>query len=258
MAYYGSDQIKLVLVGGWQLQPYCHELSEEGVEAVMEETNPLGSSWREYTPVGLRQHGITLGGLYDASSGGPSAALSTRLGSTHVVCYGVEGNDIGDDFLGFNAVEGAFNRTMGRGVLHRFTAALRGSGRFDEGKILKAYGHSTGSTGTSSASAVDNGSSTPAGGVAYFHISSINMDGATSFTAWVRHSSNGTVWADLTTFTGITSSVATYAAERIVTASATVVERHLTAAWAYNSTVANSSRTAEFFVGYARGSTAAT
>ena len=251
--FYGSDDVGLILLSGYDLRSNSLEMSENK-EAMLEETHVFGDSWVAQQPVDLRKGEWHVGGFYDDAAGKTAAALVSSgstfaAGSTFVLTYGVEGNTIGKHFIGAAGVEGKVTRTPSRGVLTKINMDLGITGQIDDGIILKAFGASTGSTGNTHASAIDNSASSTKGGVAYYQLNALTLDTASSVTSWVRHSDDSTTWVDLTTFTG---STAPPFGEKITHASNATVRRYLAAAWAYDDTAANSSRLITSFVGFAR------
>ena len=73
-------------------------------------------------------------------------------------------------------------------------------------------------TGTS----VDNSAASSNGGIAFLHVSAI-AGAAPSITFKVQHSSDNAIWADLVTFTAVT----TAGAQRVLVAAGTTVNRYL-------------------------------
>lgn len=249
MPYYGSDNVGFVLLAGYDLTSNLTDLTD-AAEATLEETTVLGNAWQQQTFTGVNKFEVTVNGFYDDGDNLSNEALNGNQGSTQVLTYAPAGNTVGQSFRGGTIVEKNFSRVVGRGALHKIAGTLVGSGVVEDGVILKAYGASTGSTGNTHAAAYDGGSSSTKGGAGYYQLSTITLDGASSFTVSVRHSADSTTWVDLVTFAG--SSAGPYGERKETAASTTSVNRYLAAAWAYASTAADSSRTFTGFVGFVR------
>jgi len=249
MAIYGSDDVGFVILGGYDVRSNITDLTD-GAEALLEDTTVLGDSWEQQSFTGVNKFEVSVNGFYDDADNLSNEAFNGNQGSTQVLTWSPAGNTAGQSFRGGVIVEKNFNRVLGRGALHKIAGTLVGSGAVEDGVILKTYAASTGSTGNTHASAYDSGSSSTKGGAGYYQLSTITLDGASSFTVTVRHSADSTTWVDLITFAG--SSVAPYGERAQTAASTTPVNRYLAAAWAYASTVANSSRTFTGFVGFVR------
>lgn len=80
----------------------------------------------------------------------------------------------------------------------------------------------TAETGTGNSTSVDNGAATTNGGVGVLHCTAI-AGGAPSVVVKIQHSTNGSTWADLLTFTAATAATK----ERIEVAAGTTVNRFL-------------------------------
>ena len=259
MAYpYGSDKVGFVILNGFNITQNVTDLTDAS-EAIMEESHTLGDSWVENSPVGVAKFEVGLNGFWDDTDnmsnealGGSSGSTGGNIGSTAVLTWTPQPNTVGNPFKGGRIVEKNFSRITGRGALTKFSGTLVGTGIAEDGVILKAYGASTGSTGNTHASAVDGTSSSTKGGTGYYQLSTLTMTAAsTSFTTIIRHSVDSTTWVDLITFTP--STVSAQSGERKETAASTTpVQRYLASAWTYASTVADSTNTATFMLGFVR------
>ena len=249
---YGSDDVGFVLLSGKDIRSNVTDLTENA-EAVIEETTVLGSSWTEMSPVGLNKFDIGLNGFWDDADNLSNETLNNVQGSTMVLSWAPSGNTVGKIARSGTIVEKNFSRLPSRGALTKFSGTLQGHGQLEDAVILKTLGASTGSTGNTHATSYDGGSSSTRGGAGYFQFSSVTFPAAsTALVAYVRHSVDDTTWVDLITFTGV-SSAAFQSGERVATAASTTpVQRYLAAAWATNSTVADSTFTFTGMVAFYR------
>ena len=85
------------------------------------------------------------------------------------------------------------------------------------------------------------------GGSAYVECSALVLGGYTNVALKVQHSLDNSAWVDLATFTVITAAPA---AQRVVVASGTLVNRYLDATWAF--TGAGSGMSVTFMTGFSR------
>lgn len=253
MAVYGSDDVAFILIGGFNLLTNTMEMNDN-LEAVTEETTVLGDSWQQHAYVGLKRGEVTINGFFDDAAKASVDALSTRHGTERILAYGVAGNTVGKPFTGFSgAVELNVSRVASRGALHKLNTQFKGSGIVDEGLIHRAWSSATASTGNTQAASIDGGASSTLGGVGHFQLSDLAMDGtSTGFTASIRDSADNNTFAALLNFSQVTSSSLAPTAQRSTTLLSTAIQRYTAVAWAYSSTVANSSQNAQFMVGFQR------
>lgn len=102
------------------------------------------------------------------------------------------------------------------------TAEFQSNNQIENGVVLA--GNLAVST-TSTGSAVDNAASSANGGVAHLHVTANTRNGTA--VAKVQHSANNSTWADLVTFTTISTGTTT--SQRSVVNSGTTVNRYLRA-----------------------------
>ena len=121
------------------------------------------------------------------------------------------------------------------------SAEFQSTDAVEHGKIL-----SSGSTvtATGNGTAVDNGASTANGGAGYLSVPVNTRNG--NITVKIQHSADNSTYADLVTFTTVTSTSKT--SERIEVASGTTVNRYLRV----NYTVAGSTGSATPVVAFTR------
>lgn len=248
---FGSDDVGFVLIGGYDLRPNLTDFSDN-TEAILEETTVLGNSWQEQTYVGLRRADIAVNGFYDDAALRSVEALATRSGEQRVLSYTIEGNTVGRNFVGYQgAMQASVSRVASRGAIHKVSAQFQGSGRVEQGKILKTLSTISAATGNTQSSPVDNGASAT-GGAGYWHINALVLDTSTGLIGWIRHSSDDVTYANLVAFTRATSTAVVPGAERVETTAA--VERYTAFAWEFGTTAApgGATRSATVFAGFAR------
>lgn len=245
MAKWGSDDA-WVLIDGYDVTSTSTEL-EQSVEAQIEETHGLGDAWIERDYVGVKQWQITQNGFYDDAALSSNVALVSSVGSTRVMCYGLEGHTVGKKFVGgAGAVQTNFQRVVTRGELHKANATYQGSGRLWDGVILHELSAETADGDTEGADSVDNAASSSNGGAWFVQVTALTLGGYTNLTVKLRHSADDITYADKDTATAVTAAPAAEA--RTLTST---INRYTATSWDFTGT--GTSPTATLFVGLARG-----
>jgi hypothetical protein len=94
MANYGPSSA-FILVGGYNLTGDHYSL-DETLEQILDQTNALGDSWEEHTPVGIGRASIDPGaGLYDDRAAGQLAAYQSMGTTRQLVALGFAGYAVG-------------------------------------------------------------------------------------------------------------------------------------------------------------------
>lgn len=252
MANFGSDDVGFVLLGGFDLKSNLTDMSDN-TEAILEETTVFGDSWQQQAYVGLRRADLSMNGFYDDAALKSAEALSTRSGTQRVLSYGLEGNTVGKNFVGYaGAMQVNVSRVASRGALHKANTQIQGSGAVEQGKVLQALGAVTAATGNTQSAPVDHAASSTSGGAGYFHINALALDGATGLLGTIRHSSDNVTYSALITFTRATSTAVVPGGERVETTA--VIERYTAFAWEFGTTAApgGATRSATVWAGLAR------
>lgn len=243
MAKRGADQVGFFLIDGYDVLGVSTQL-EDNLEAILQEATPFGAGWEVQAATGLKRASLTQEGFYDTSTGSSNAALSGQQGVNRLLCYGLEGNTVGQHFVGYQgALQVEFVRIASRGELHRANARYEGNGEVEEGVILHTHTVRT-AAGDTESTAVDNGAQTTGGGAAYLQVSDLTLGGHTNLVVTVRQSDDGTTWEDLTSFTAVTSAPAK---ER--KALSGTIKRYLAVSWTF---AGSGTPSAKFFVGLDR------
>ena len=139
MSRYSSRNVGFLLIDGYSVLGTTTKL-EDTHEGKIEETTPLGTAYETYEYVGLNSSELSQDGFFDDSANGSNDALIAGNGFSRLVCYGVEGNTIGKNFIGLSgALQTKYIRESKVGELHKAKAEYKGSGVKEDGKILHAH-----------------------------------------------------------------------------------------------------------------------
>lgn len=206
MSKYGPASAFL-LVGGCNISGETHEMAE-GVEQILTKSDGLGDSWEEYLPVGKAK--VTLsaqGGFYDDVAAGIVEAFQAQGATKQAVSWGHAGATAGATcYLANGTYAVKFNRLPSRDDLTKAHAEHVITGALFEGKVLHGLSAETTDPGnTEGADSVDNGAATTGGWEAQFHVPALTLGGFTSLRGTVRHSTDDSTYATLTTFTDVTA-----------------------------------------------------
>lgn len=196
MANYDSSDVAFFLVDGYSILGTTTDITIEAPLKV-EDVTPLGASAEVFASTGLTSSKMSQKGLFDDAAGSSHAALVSKNGVTRVICFGVEGNVIGKNFVGLSgAIQTKYDPELKVGALHKASADYQGTGSKEDGKILHALGTET-DAGNSQATYVDNGAQTTAGGVGYVQLPALTLGGYTDLRIYWRHSTDNVTWADI-------------------------------------------------------------
>ena len=214
MATFAHGKSARVLLGRYDMSPFLTEFSiDASIDAP--DVTALGSSHKAYLAGGLGDVTASMSGLYSFGT----TSDSTGSDSTHIV-------QVLDTWLGGSSrfvttllpsgyTAGARAFLMSGDVTAYAISApvddvvktsleLQGSDGYDGGRLLRAL---SASTSTGSGSAVASIGTTSAGGSTgggVFHLHVTAERNVTTATVKVQHSTSGSTWADLTTFTAAT------------------------------------------------------
>jgi hypothetical protein len=202
-----SADVGFLLIDGYDVMGVTTDLTDN-IEASIEEVLALGETWPDNVYVGVKRADLAQEGYFDDASDSINDALKDQSGVIRVVCYGLEGNTVGQHFIGFEgAMQVNYNRLATKGQLHRANANYNASGQVDEGEILHTHTART-ADGDTELTPVTVSAQTTDGGIAYLQVSALNLDGATDVTITVLHSTDAVTWETLTTFTAVTEAPA--------------------------------------------------
>ncbi len=247
MARYGSDKVAFLLIDGYSVLGTTTTLTEDHT-AKMEETTPLGAADETYDFTGITSSKMSQQGYFDDAAGSSNDALVSGNGSKRVICYGVEGNTAGKQFVGFaGALQTTYKREAKKGALHRASADYTGSGAKEDGRIVHAHGTETTATGNTQGSSVDNAAASTNGGAVYLQLSYLILDTYTSFQVVMQDSADNVTFADIAgaSFAANTSSPA---AQRLSIAG--TIRRYTCCRWVFSGS--GSGQSAQFMAGIVR------
>jgi hypothetical protein len=171
------------------------------------EVTTWSDSDKEYLPGGVGDVTASFDGMHAQSATAAddiTRYFDTALGGStnHIVTFGPEGDTAGRWAYLFSAVQTGWDVSAPASDVVKVALDLQGSGGLDSGVWLRALSTNSSSTGMGSAVACAGSTTvggTTGGGVAHFHATSINSTG--NLTVRVQHSTNGSTWATLLTFT---------------------------------------------------------
>ena len=214
MATFAHSKGTRVLLGRYDMSPF---LTEASIDAKIDppDVTALGSSHKTYLAGGLGDVTASFSGFYsfgttDDSTGSNSThiiqVLDTWIGGAtrFVTTILPSGQTAGARAWLMNGDVSAYAISAPVSDVVKTSLDLQGSDGYDGGRLLRALAAST-STGSGSAVAsigTTAAGGTTGGGVAHLHITAERN--ITTATVKVQHSTSGSTWADLTTFTAAT------------------------------------------------------
>jgi hypothetical protein len=195
-------------------------------EAALHETTTFNAGGRTYLP-GFKNGTAALKGFWDGAAAAVDAVLDAALGTAtgQVMTIAPDGLTVGARLKLLSARETKYGVTTPVDGVIAVSADVQADGGIDAGVSLHAL---AAETATGSGASVDNAALSSNGGVAHLHVTAVTAVGGDTLDVVVQHSTNGSTWADLVTFTQITTAVTQ---ERIVVAAGTTVNRYLRASW---------------------------
>jgi hypothetical protein len=207
------------------------------------ETSAFGTSAKSYV-VGHRDGTVSLGGMFEGTvSTGTDEFFDTALGNatkTQVI-VAPEGNSVGAGAILLIADDTSYEVSSAIADIVQASAEFQSTDAVEHGKIL-----SSGSavTTTGNGTGVDNTTSSLNGGAGFLSVPVNTRNG--NITVKIQHSADDSTFADLVTFTVVSSTAKT--SERVEVASGTTVNRYLRV----NYTVAGSTGSATPVVAFTR------
>jgi len=225
-----------VFANGYDLSAYFSAASTSGSGETAEVTT-FGNNSKAYI-AGLKDATFSVEGYYDATSGANDEVLAGVLGTETVWTLVFSADAIGARGYGANAIGTSVETGAEIGGAVSVTAEAQSVTGPDPIVVLHALGAEVAG---GNAAQVDNGAATTTGLAAYLHVTAIG--GTPTLTAKVQHSSDGSTWADLATFTAVT---AANSAQRVEAAG--TVNRYLRALW----TISGGSPSVTFHMSAAR------
>jgi hypothetical protein len=187
-------------------------------EADTAETSTLGDTDKKFV-AGLKSGSFPLEGFLDPAVGAVEALLRAQLGNQIVALYLPQGDALGN--FGHAALATLKSDEVGTDIGDAGTVAaeLEATDEVDRISDLHPLGAEN---ATGNGTGVDNGASTANGGAGFLIVTANDRNGTT--VVKVQHSSDGSTWVDLVTFTTVNAATVPVG-ERIQVAG--TVNRHL-------------------------------
>ena len=211
-----------VLHGAHDLTSFLNEASASQ-EVETSETTVFGDSAKTYI-VGLKDGTVTASGMFEGSALGVDEVLAGSIGSDTLapVTVGYEGTALNKRVSLLLAKTTSYEISSPVGDVVSVSYDAQSDGGIDQGVSLAALASvSATTTGTAN----DNTASSANGGVAQVHVTANTRNA--NVTIKVAHSADNSTFADLATFTVVSTTVTT--SERVIVASGTTVNRYLRA-----------------------------
>jgi hypothetical protein len=207
------------------------------------ETSAFGTSAKSYV-VGHRDGTVSLSGMFEATeSVGTDQFFASALGSATKIKLIVapEGNSVGAGAIVLVADDTSYEVSSAIADIVQASAEFQSTDAVEHGKILSS-GSAISATGNGTG--VDNALATTNGGAGFLSVPVNTRNG--NITVKIQHSADDSTFADLVTFTVVSSTAKT--SERVEVASGTTVNRYLRV----NYTVAGSTGSATPVVAFTR------
>lgn len=237
-----------MLVNGYSILGVTTDITIESPLQI-EDVTPLGASAEVFASTGMTSSKMSQKGLFDDAAGSSHEALVGGNGATRIICYGVEGNTIGKNFLGLaGAIQTKYNPEIKVGELHKAIAEYIGSGvAREDGKILHTNSAETTATGNTQAASVNNSAQTTAGGSGYLELSALTLGGYTDFQVILQHSTDNITFVDHGSGT-FTAKTLAPAAQRLVISG--TIYQYTACRWVFSG--AGTGESATFMAGITR------
>ncbi len=186
------------------------------------ESSAFGTSAKTYV-VGHRDGTVSLSGMFEGTaSTGTDDFFNTALGNATkaLVIVAPSGHSNGAGAIMLEADNTSYEVSGAIADIVQASAEFQSTEAVEHGKIL-----SSGSTvsATGNGTGVDNGASTTNGGAGFLSVPVNTRNG--TIAVKIQHSADNSTFADLTTFTTVTSTQKT--SERVEVADGTTVNRYL-------------------------------
>jgi len=207
------------------------------------ETSAFGTSAKTYV-VGHRDGTVSLSGMFEGTaSTGTDEFFDSALGASTktLVIVAPSGHSNGAGAILLQADDTSYEVSSAIADVVQASAEFQSTDAVEHGKIL-SLGSTVSATGNGTS--VDNGASTTNGGAGFLSVPVNTRNG--NITVKIQHSADDSTFADLVTFTVVSSTTKT--SERVEVASGTTVNRYLRV----NYTVAGSTGSATPVVAFTR------
>ena len=246
-----SADVGFLIIGGRSVLGRITSLTDSE-EMLVEDVTPLGVNSDVWASVGQSKWVLQQNGIYDNAVGAINEALA--IDTKQVLMFGLEGNAVGDDFLGAAVVHTAWDRAPSKGALHKANASYMSDEGPDRGKVAAPLVART-TTGPVKTATLDFGvpfaNQATGSAIVYLGVSQLTLDGGTGLLVKVFDSADDITYAELIPFTAV---VLAPASERKSLAAAVPpndIERYIQVEWAFTG-VPGANKTATFAVGVSR------
>lgn len=185
----------------------------------LSETQTFGDNWKERGVPGLADGSMSLSGFFDAVADGPDARIRAAFADE-------DGQIItrGHDFAAGSVVDimqgvlTSYEEPSAENEVNRLSCEFASEGPMDLGVSLHDLVNQTSTGGGTS---VDETAATTQGGVGQLHVTTFGGTGSPTIS--IQHSTSGSTWANLLTFTALTAATA----ERVELSATATVNRYL-------------------------------
>ncbi len=220
-------KLQVLLFGGVDASGWMNEAKVSGEIAMNDVTTAKDgkTDWKTFQ-TGLRSAAGSVAGFLESVEDGSDELLRETLDSNtgFPLSYAPANWDHGLPVKMMHATETKYDISAPVSEVEAVSAEFASNkGRLDHGKALTSL---AAKTATGSGSNLDNEASSTAGGVAHLHVVGITGTGAT-VTGKIKHSPDGSSWADLVTFTAKTDK----GGERVEIPAGTTIQRYTKADW---------------------------
>ena len=188
-----------VFSNGYDVSSYLSSVTVAG-EADVAEVTTLGADDKAYIG-GLRDATLSAEGFFSGASGAIDELLEARLGSTTTWTVVMQADAVGALAYCARAVDTSYETGAELGGAVAITAEGQITGGREAARVLHPLGSET---ATGESASVDNSLSTSNGLSAYLHVTAASGTTPT-LDVKVQHSADNSTWADLATFTQVTS-----------------------------------------------------
>ncbi len=225
-----------VYINGYDLTGFYRKAESETTREVAKAT-PFNSEEEIYV-AGQKDASMSLEGLFDGAVNGVEEVLHTALDTDPtIITLLLQGDALGNVAYGLSSLESKFAVDSSKDDVVTLANEAQASG----GRDRLLVQHTLASEVASGQSAgIDNGVQTTNGGVGYLHVPDIT--GITNLAVVIEDSADGSSWATLLTFAGVTADRARQKVEITGT-----VRRHTRARWTFTG-----AGSAQFWVGFGR------
>lgn len=200
---YSSKDVGFISIGGIDIATFLTDPAPLKVSALLDDLTGFKALFPTLVFANINQATLTLKGLFDDAANGVNAACQGKGGTSQVLSYAI-GSALGDPAY---AAAGGFTSDYGvEPTLEKITragGAIMISGKVDAGIIVYPKTVKVAAwTGT----AVDNAASSANGASATLQVDeTLALGGYTNWIVKVQHSADNSTWADLITFTALTT-----------------------------------------------------